>query len=269
MYDYLVPRGYGDTFFQYAFNADALTNGQNYQRLAINIDNYDFIARHWAGWETVVDPTTGQVQAYDDIVREYAAKPMTLGNFPQGAVLAPEKRYRVNSRIQFDLTNVLKKATASTTAAQLVWSGARRIPGIAGDPAPAPGNYKHEAWAYPYSLTVQATPVAPFSVEIPITDLDFELMRVEMSPYSSPSKFSITLIDSVGYFRSNIPINANRFFHFNPALSHGELNFWPCPPILYKVNSSIKFQITSLINAGAGPSTFNLLFTGCRRVPCQ
>lgn len=266
MLDYATLPGYGDTFFQYGYNANALTNGQSYQRQFINIANYDFICRHWAGWETVIDPTTGTIQAYDDINRDWAALPMNLGAFTQGQVVLPEKRYRVNSRIQFDLVNVLKAATGGNTASQLVFTGVRRIPGISDDPAPSDYTYYRKSFAYPYSLTVQQTPTADQLITIPINDFDFELERVELAPYTAVSPFSITLFDTNNFARSNVAINANRFFHFDPALSNGELNFWPCPPVLYKVNSSLRFNITSLL--AAGPVTYRLLFVGSRRIPC-
>ena len=268
-YDYITPAGFGDIFYQYAYSASGLTNGNQYSDLQIVIDNYDFIARHWAGWETVIDTPAngGLVQAYNDIKQQYASAPLAFGSFPQGQVILPEKRYRVNSAIKFDLYKVLKATNSETAASQLVWTGVRRIPGSASDPAPSPYNFKRVRQYYPFSLTVQQAPVAPTLQTIPITDFDFELERVELTPFSAPSKFAITLQDNNKINRSNIPIHALRFFHSDPSKSAGQLSFWPAPPLLYKVNSSINFQIDSLIGAG-GPLTFQLLFVGSRRIPC-
>lgn len=268
-YDYATPAGDGDIFYQYAYNAGGLTDGNSYSQLQIPVDNYDFIARLWAGWETVIDlPSNGgSIQAYDGITRSYANVPMALGNFSSGQVILPEKIYRVNSAIKFDLNKVLRQNNSGTFASQLVWSGVRRIPGWASDPAPSPVNFKRVRQYYPYTLTVQQAPVAPTLQTIPITDYDFELERVELTPYSFPSKFAITLFDNNKIARSNLPIDCLRFFHLDPATSEGELNFMPSPPVLYRVNSSINFQINSRIGAG-GPLTFHLNFVGSRRIPC-
>lgn len=269
-YTYVTPGGVGDCFYQYAYNADTLTDGSSYTGLQITVDNYDFIARLWAGWDSVIDTPAngGSIQAYDDIKRQYANIPLAFGGFKQGQVILPEKTYRVNSAIKFDLATVLRANNSGIYASQLVWSGVRRIPGQSSDPAPSPVNFKLVRQYYPYTLVVQQAPVAEALYSIPITDFDFELERVELTTYSSPSKFAIRLFDNNKIARSNIPINCNRFFHLDPNGSGGQLNFQPSPPIVYRVNSSINFGITSLIGAG-GSLTFQLLFVGSRRIPCQ
>lgn len=276
-YDYATPDGFGDIHYSYVYDAaSTLTNGQSYSQLEIPILDYDFIARVWSGWDSIIDTFAngGLIQCYDGIQRSYSDVPQALATWKTGQVLLPEKVYRVNSAIRFDLMKVLKANNSGVQASQLVWTGVRRIPGWASDPAPSPTNFKRVRQYYgnpstggPFSLTVQQAPVAPVIYSIPITDFDFELQRIELTPYSNPSKFSITLFDSNKIARSNLPVLCNRFFHLNPATSGGELNFQPSPPILYKVNSSINFAITSRIGAG-GPLTFQLNFVGSRRIPC-
>lgn len=269
MYDYIVPAGYGDTFYQYAFNAGSLTNGQSYTLRSIFVDNWDFICRHWAGWETVIDTPAngGLVKAYDELRRDWSSLPLAYGSFPQGEVKDPEKRYRVNSEIFFDLAKVLKANNGGTNASQLVFSGVRRIPGWASDPAPSNFTYKPVNFAYPYTLTVQQAPVAPAQYTIQITDYDFVLERIELTPFLAPSRFSMTLYDMNNVARSNVPIDCLRICHSDPAQSNGQLSFFPSPPLLYKVNSAIKFDIISRIGAG-GPLTFQMQFVGNRRIPC-
>ena len=268
-YDYITPAGYGDCWYQYAYDAGGLADGTQYSDLQIPVLDYDFIARHWAGWETVIDTpaNSGAIQAYNDIKQQYASAPLAFGSFPQGQVIVPEKTYRVNSAIKFDLYKTLRANNSGIYASQLVWTGVRRIPGSASDPAPSPFNFKRVRQHYPFSLTVQQAPVAPALYSIPITDFDFELERVELTPFSAPSKFAITLQDNNKINRSNVPIDCLRFCHSDPSKSNGQLSFWPAPPILYKVNSSINFQINSRIGAG-GPLTFQMLFVGSRRIPC-
>lgn len=269
VYDYVTVPGFGDTYYAYAFNAGSLTNGNSYLLQKIDVLNWDFICRHWAGWETVIDTPAngGLVKAYDDIGRDWSHLPLAFGSFPQGQVVLPEKRYRVNSEIKFDLVKVLKAANGGVNASQLVFSGVRRIPGWASDPAPSDFTYKPVNFAYPFTLTVQQAPVAPAQYTIQITDYDFVLERIELTPYSFPSKFSMTLYDMNNVARSNVPIDALRICHSDPALSNGELSFFPAPPLLYKVNSAIKLDIISRIGAG-GPLTFQMQFVGHRRIPC-
>jgi len=268
-YDYITTPQFGDTFYQWAFNAGSLANGNSYPLQKIDITSWDFICRHWAGWETVIDTPAngGSIKAYDEIMRDWSASPLAYGSFPQGEVKVPEKRYRVNSKIQFDLNKVLKAANSGTNASQLVFSGVRRIPGWASDPAPSNFTYKPVNFSYPYTLTVQQAPVAPAKYTIEIKDYDFVLERIELTPYSYPSKFAMLLYDMNNVARANTHIDCLRICHSDPSLSNGELSFFPSPPLLYKVNSAINFEITSRIGAG-GPLTFQMHFVGNRRIPC-
>lgn len=90
------------------------------------------------------------------------------------------------------------------------------------------------------------------------------------SPYRSP--FKITLYDSDKYQRSNIPLLAEflcQSYQASPS-SNAAYNFFPAPPILYKNDSVIQFDIYSLIPTPDGlPVTVTLTFKGVRRIPCH
>lgn len=86
-------------------------------------------------------------------------------------------------------------------------------------------------------------------------------------PYASP--FKILLYDNNWVQRMNIPILAELACRQQNARFTNN-NYLPAPPILYKANSVIRFDIFSLIPFGAGlPVTIDLAFTGIRRIRCR
>ena len=55
MYDYITPPGFGDTFYQYVFDASLdgpLTDGIDYRNLGVKVVDGDFILRYWSGLST-------------------------------------------------------------------------------------------------------------------------------------------------------------------------------------------------------------------------
>lgn len=293
LYDYAVPPGFGDTFFQYAFNGDALVPGQAYNQLGIRVDDGKFVSRFFAGQESIA---TGPMMIYDKSTKGLFGPPgFDFSPFATGKNLLPEVNYDANSFIRFDLS-VAAPQIASTDAgannvyaSQLVFSGARRRAGFTSDPGPSLYPYYETSFGYT-GVDAEASPLAinnyatngagvvlpPVQYTIPVRDYDFELRRVEINYDSNESgipcavAFKITLYDNFWIARSNVPIVANRFFHVSPALSSGELNFFPSPPLLYKVGSTIRFDIWSLLSAPTTlPQTFNVFFYGVRRIPCK
>jgi hypothetical protein len=287
LYDYTIPPGYGDTFFLYGYNGDALVPGGNYDGQTIKIADGQFIARAWAGQETVA---AGGIQIYDKNRRSLtAAQFINFINFTSGQILQPEVDYDDTADIRFDLLNA-QPTVASTDAgankifaSQLVFSGVRRRKNRTSDPGPSPYTYYEQPFAYPYtiSLTNYATNGAgvllpPIQNQISIQNHDFELRRIEMSYASTQgavnatNAFKFTLYDNSWIQTSNGPILASRFFHFNNAASAGQQNFQPCPPLLYKIGSMIRFDIWSLLSAPTAlPQTFQVTFQGIRRIPCR
>jgi hypothetical protein len=88
--------------------------------------------------------------------------------------------------------------------------------------------------------------------------------------FVTDSGFKILLYNTNWQQLANKPVLANQFFHMsNPGetLNVGQLGFWPCPPLLYKVNSVIRFDVSGV--TGAGAQTYQILFKGIRRIPCS
>lgn len=93
-----------------------------------------------------------------------------------------------------------------------------------------------------------------------------------------PGNFKIMLLDTNQINTANVPVLFNHLIHvprFAPVSTVPSTadsipeNFWPTPPMLYKVNSSIRFLIyvTSATPLGS-PSSWEFNFHGVRRYPC-
>lgn len=275
LYDYTTPAGYGDTFFQYVYDADSLTDGNNYFQQGIRVTDGLFIPRYWGGLESVV-AASGSIQIYDWLKRQLFASPIIQNTMigASGKAILPEIAYPPDGDIRMDLANVLRSTPGGGFyRSQIVFTGVRRRQGFISDPQPSNYKYYEKPYQIPYSLSINAyatgSPAA--TVTIPVQDFDFELRRVELTLQSAQqlSQFKVVMYDNNWIQLSNLPVMANRFFHLDPSKSSGEMNFNPSPPILYKIDSVIRFDVYSLlISPTVLPQTFNLLFDGVRRIPC-
>lgn len=289
MYDYQVSPGMEDTFFQYVYDAQnaTLVNGTTRQWLGVNVDNGDFLMRYWSGLPTIAD----RLQIYDTLNRQFASQPMFLGTNSNSGygqmVILPEVMFPYNGRIKFDLTNINQAVAGvdgglTVLASQLVFSGVRRREAT---PIPKPAPYREVKFSYPITVTINNYASTggilnlPLKMQFIIRDYDFELRRIELalqSP-SQTSQFKMQLYNQDKRMVSNLPVLSNLLCHLNPVIqsggepnaSAGELSYWPCPPMLYRVNSLVTFDIYSLLFAPTVlPQTFQLLFDGVRRLPC-
>lgn len=297
MYEYRVPPGVGDTFFQYVFDAQGqgLTDATTRLQLGIPISDGEFRARFWTGITTIAD----RLQIYDWLSRSFSSGPMLLGPAANGGasdpgfgqmVVLPEVAYPDNGNIRFDLTNIDQDVAGvdgglTVYASQLVFSGVRRRRDVVSDPLPSAYKYYEKPFSIPYTLSINnyassgglLLPGVQFT--IPVTDYDFELRRIELGLQEDgqQSQFKILLYDTNWHQVSNLPVLSNLLMHLNPQsssgnpfASSGELNFWPSPPLLYRVNSVIRFDIFSLLFSPTMlPQTFEMNFVGVRRIPCS
>lgn len=301
VYNYPVPRGFGDTFYMYAYDAVAagLVNGQSYSSLSFPIiqGQGDFVHRYTQG----VDSVTPSIQIYDWQKRRYFSDMANLGFFRQGMVVLPEKTFPYLSTFQFDLGPVAMTQVGSDDvgnpvfASQLVFSGARRLANGLSDPAPS--LYKWYAKTYRYVSVISIPNFAqiggvaqpPTSYKLDITDFDFELWRIEVGTTPAGqwtttngagtfnlSPFKIQLYDTNREILTNIPILADYICHRPRTVANPNvpLAFFPSPPMMYRVNSSIRFDIYSLLTqSGANtplslPANFAVDFVGIQRIPC-
>jgi hypothetical protein len=288
MYDYHTPPGYGDTFFQYVFDAQAaspaLTNGSTIiGQLGIPVLDGSFVARQWSGLNTIAS----KLQIYDWLRRQFFSQMVQMGvNSPAlfygNKPVLPEVEWPDSGKILFDLGNVQQTSQGTDggtniLASQLVFSGVRRRANVISDPAPSTYKYYEKDYSIPFTLAVDnyATTNGVFNPPvqqiIPVQDFDFELRRVELGLQSAQqtSQFKILMYNSDWRQLANSAVLSNLFCHTNPELNSGELSFWPSPPVLYRVNSVIRFDIFSLlVSPTVLPQTFQMTFRGVRRIPC-
>src|SRR5271168_2766279 len=198
MYNYDTPEGYGDTFFVYNVNGEdiPLVNGGSYTLVGTPVQDGMFVCRVWSGGILLVNATTGTVQMYDGVKCAWFQLPILQGNFPPSMAVLPEKVYRDNSALRFDLTNVALKTnsngTANVYADQMAWYGSKRILGGPSDPLPSLYRYYEKPFSYPivFGLTNfgpsdgSGNPIpglsAPTQYSILIQDYDFELRRISV-----------------------------------------------------------------------------------------
>lgn len=302
VYNYPVPRGFGDTFYIYAYDAveQGLANGQTYSSLSFPIlqGEGDFVHRYVQG----VDSVTSSIQIYDWQKKRYFSDMANLGAFRQGHVVLPEKTYPWASAFQFDLGPVAMTQVGAdnagnpVNASQLVFSGVRRTAGDISDPAPS--LYKWYAKTYRHCSIIEIPNYAyiggviqpPTSYRLDVTDFDFELWQIVVGtdPITGQwtttngagsfvrSPFKMQLYDTNREIVTNIPILADYFCHRprTNALPDVPLAFFPSPPMLYRVNSAIRFDIWSMLTqSGVNmpislPAMFAVDFIGVQRIPC-
>lgn len=279
LYAYRVPRGFGDTYFCYVFDAqnENLTDGQSYFKRRVNVANGDFLLRYISGFNTIAS----RFQFYDWIERRFTSAPATLGGFASQAVM-PEKPYPDQGSIQLDLHTVAQDVAGVDGAltvyrSQLQFWGARRRQNVESDPVASDYQYYERPFQYSYELSIDryASSGGVFTpaqqLEIRVENYDFELRRIELALEDDGqlSQFKILLYDQNLVRTSNLPILSNYLCHLDPNMSSGELAFFPSPPLLYRVDSVIRFDIYSLLFAPVVlPATFHLLFHGVRRIKC-
>src|ERR1700685_4645167 len=162
MYDYETPSGYGDTFFVYNFNGEdiPLANGNSYTYVGGPVEDGIFVCRVWSGGALILNTTTGTIQMYDGVKHIwFRYQPILQSNiFPSGMAVSPERVYRDNSALRFDLINVNLKVntngTASVYADQMAWYGVKRVQGSVSDPAPSNYKYYEKPFSYPVSISL-------------------------------------------------------------------------------------------------------------------
>jgi hypothetical protein len=285
MYNYYPPPGYGDTFFQYVFDAQnpssqaLLTNGTTRLGAYIPIFDGSFVSRFWSGLPTIA----AGIQIYDWLGRQFYSQVENIGVgspalFYGQRLICPEVEWPDNGKIVFDLANITQTSpTDGVLASQLVFTGVRRRANVISDPVPSDYKYYEKDYDIPYSLVINnyATTGGQFNpstqITIPVNDFDFELRRIELALQSpqQTSQFKIQLYNTDWVKLSNAPVLSHLLMHTNPQVNSGELAFWPAPPVLYRVNSVIRFDIYSLlVSPTALPQTFQLTFRGVRRIPC-
>lgn len=167
---------------------------------------------------------------------------------------------------------------------QLVFYGVRRSKNGPSDPAKSTYNYYEKVYEIPLSFLIESVydPAQPLYSsyvrrQTQISDYDFELRRMVKhcvdgngAILTNPSPFAAVLYDAAFVARSNVPVCAEFLFNdvTNPTTASGP-NYWPSPPIAYRVNSNITLDVFTLLDTTVVlPVRVSILFMGVRRIPC-
>ena len=174
---YEPPPGYYDLPFTWAYDASALTIGQNYPNQYIYmLGGYgDFICRRMVGLNRLLSTATGQFQIKDGQNNYLQSDPVYSVNV-YDELKVPEIKYPELGAIRFDLYNFNPSGTTAPQSAQLAFQGVRRMKGALTRP-----DYKYKEKSFIYQVTgtlTQTWPAAPVTVSQIINDYDFDLYQV-------------------------------------------------------------------------------------------
>src|SRR5271165_4937721 len=132
---YYSPDGTLDFPFIYTYEAGSLTDGTNVLNIAQQLQgDSDFILRRIVGVPNcVATPANSGKFNYKNASGNYANASPTKGIIvPNVWPVVPEKLYRVNDQIGFDLYNVLRSANVCSEGtshnSQIAWMGVKRYP---------------------------------------------------------------------------------------------------------------------------------------------
>lgn len=287
---YLTPDGTLDFPFAYVYDTSALTDGQNILNISQQLQGDSaFILRRIMGVPTVVAAAASAGKFnFKNASGTYANGNPTSGIIvPDTWPVVPEKMYRQNDQISFDLYNTLRQVTACGLtpiySSQIAFMGVKRF--AKGSTYPrqiTPYKYREVRYAYAYELTVNwahfgasglANPPQRFNQQL--DNFDFELLRISISQpgangaLTTPD-FSMTLYDPNMHGFSSAPMlqgfyNAGRP---TPATSSPYQATFPTPSQIYPAGGYITFDITSLLCSTSLPQSYEILFDGIWRYPC-
>lgn len=272
--------------FIYVYDGDSLTDGvnQSYTNLQVNVDtDWDFRLRRFAGRSFIV-PNTGVMQLKDPNGTFLYQFPACL---PNENLYVPELLYPRGSTISFDVQGVARAnwtyavgGSVPNYYSQFCFQGVKVLEGV--KPYQTDYPYYEATKVYRQTITIdyggrigpayqglQGTRQFSFVVE----DYDFEVYRMSFlmtkNGASAPSvpvaAFKMQMYDQN---RENL-MSAPVVDVFINSLSNGYASCFPTPPLVYKVNSQIRYDIQSLLLDTEVPATLDIYFEGVNRIPCR
>lgn len=291
---YVVPAGFGDTFFIYAFDADGLTNGQDVYNQRVQVVDGAFVMRQWMGLNNVA--TAIQIRNRLQTPFNGGARGANYSQYLTGVPMIPEEWYPEVGYIGFDLFNVNKTVIGvdgpnTIFASQLAFAGVRRRQGVASDPMESRYKYYEKPYSYRFDLTINQYASTggvlsqPVFNQLVIDDqYDFVLQRIRVVQTPTPGTefqtptFKILLYNGNKEQISNIALLTTNLMNFTAQMNNTAVlgqtknnpaNYFPTPGIMYRANSAIQFYISSLLLAPTVlPVTYDLEFSGVRRYQC-
>ena len=269
---YQAPSGFVDVPFIYTFEGAELTPGSNPTNLIVSIEEEDFILRSVAGMSNIATDwkyyNYSQLEAMNDFT-------LTADRW----TVVPEKMYPMQSQIRVDLQNVALAVNADgNNNAYAGFVGAKRVPRGQWGWAEYESAYDYYEAPFAYNLPFtldyfadQGAAARQFNVEI--SNADFELQAIAISRTDTPGSealvddpFRMTLYDPSGYNALSTGPISPRWVNWLQGGLWG--SSYPCPTMVYPIQSRMKVAINSLINVAGGAQDFEITFVGVERRPC-
>ena len=278
---YQTPKGYYDLPYIHVYDGDALTDGANYANIDVGVAENDhaFILRQVMG----ANHLAGRIQLRDSFAPLTGADAGIV--MPLTYPVAPERFVTPYGILALDLFNVLRANRAALPViiyfAQIAFQGVRRYLGDAQYPGGSDYKYVERPFTYVQPVVVNwaGTDTTPRKFAIPIVEgCDFELQRItivrtlqgQAATNVIPNcEIKLQLFDQYGKQLSNAPVLDVYLNDAADGATHFYNPVFPVPAVLYKRQSFLKFEVTSLLTAAMLTSNYDICFHGVRRFPAE
>jgi len=280
--EYRTPEGYYDLPYIHVYDGDALTDGVNYRNINVGItqNNEGFALRQIMG----ADKIAGRVQFRDSFAPLNGADAGFV--MPRTYPVAPERFITPVGALLMDLYTVARANRAALPViiyfAQIAFQGAKRYMQPKGAEIVYPGRsdykYKERPFTYVQQVVVgwAGTDPTPRKFALPVTEgCDFELQSLNIirsqlagaATNAVPnSEIKLQLFDQFGKQLSNAPVLDVYLNDAADAATHFYNPTFPVPGVLYRRQSFIRVEVTSLLLAAQLPATYEIYLQGVRRV---
>lgn len=264
--------------YMYLFDGTGLTDATNPtgNTVAINSDA-DFMLRRIVGLPT----TASTLRLYDSSGSHWFQDKLT--RMSDNYVFPREIAYPAGGVIRFDLGTVLRSTIACGEnpiyTSYIGFQGVKRL--LTTVPQyKTPFPYKRLPYEYTYPLTLNwyyyvsgTTKSNPRVQYLAINNYDFELHAIRVylansSRLDTVGYFQIQLFDAYQQQLSNMPI-PDRYVDENETQSTTipYNNVFPVPPLVYPANSTMRFDIRSMLCEGGDTYNIIIKFIGMQRYP--
>lgn len=281
--EYRTPEGYYDLPYIHVYDGDALTDGVSYSNINVGVADNEagFVLRQIMGMQNLAT----RIQIRDSFA------PLTGANtgvvLPRTYPVAPERFVSPAGLLGMDLFTVARANRADLAViiyfAQIAFQGVRRYMQPTGGGVAYPGTSEYKYVEKPFTYIQQVnvnwvgTDPTARKFSLPITEgCDFELQRVTIvqtqfagaATYVMPDReIKLQLFEQFGRKLSNNPVLDVYLNDAADAATHLYNGTFPAPAVLYKRQSFIRVEVTSLLLAAQLPASYDIYYQGVRRVP--
>ena len=275
--EYRAPVGYYDLPYIHVYDGNALTDGVDYRNINVGVSNYDhsFVLRQIMG----ADKIAARINFRDSFAPLTAAQVGIV--MPRTYPVAPERFITPAGALLMDLYTVARAFRVNVPTAilfpQVAFQGVRRYLGDSTYPGSSDYAYVERPYTYIQTVTVNwnglDTTARKYSVAVS-EGCDFELQRITIvrssqgqnPAYGVPNcELKLQLFDQFGQALSNAPVLDVYLNDAADATVHFYNPVFPVPAVLYRRQSFIRFEVTSLLTNAMSPSVYDISFHGIRR----